>query len=644
VQFPLLHADTFIVDERAEHDESTCAGDGVSDASQADPKRIKQLAEGTDLGVQGCAPPDGERELLPVRMLNEFAYCPRLYHLMHVEGRWAENVYTIEGKALHKRVDKLDHVLPDADRPPAARAPAPHPAGEGDDQSGSSVPRGADDADEPPAVTRSVPLDSARLGLTAKLDLVSTAPGPDGIDEAVPVETKRGRVPNTPERSYEPERVQLMAQGLLLREHGYRCDHGVLYFCGSRTRVDVPFTPELEARTLALIEQARLAANSRDLPPPLDDSPKCNGCSLSGICLPDETLALQQAPPDTAAPNVRRLYPARDDALPLYVQEQGARVGKKGDVLIISKQKDDLARVRLKDVSQLVLCGNISVTAQTVHLLCEAGVPVVHLSSGHWFYGVTHGINLRNAFDRAAQFHVAAQPERCVQFARDIVAAKGANQRTMVRRNASPPDGVLRDMADLLGQVAGAQRTEQLLGFEGALAACYFRHFGDMFKAADFDANWDFKRRNRRPPRDPVNAMLSFGYALLTKEFTVALLAEGLDPWWGLYHQPRHGRPSLALDLMEPLRPLIVDSAVITAVNTGMVRSADFTRSASGCMLKPTGRKGFLRAYEARLDQLVTHPVFDYRCAWRVMIRLHARMFSRWLRGDIPHYESITTR
>jgi len=165
-----------------------------------------------------------------------------------------------------------------------------------------------------------------------------------------------------------------------------------------------------------------------------------------------------------------------------------------------------------------------------------------------------------------------------------------------------------------------------------------------MFKAAHFETQWDFNGRNRRPPRDPINALLSFGYALLTKSFTVAVSAEGLDPWWGLYHQPRHGRPSLALDLMEPFRPLIVDSAVISAVNTGMVKQRHFQTSSAGCILQPAGRKNFIRAYEARLDQLVTHPTFGYRCSWRSMISLQVRMFARWLRGDVPQMPDIVTR
>ncbi|MBA2244836.1 MAG: CRISPR-associated endonuclease Cas1, partial [Gemmatimonadetes bacterium] len=467
-------------------------------------------------------------------------------------------------------------------------------------------------------------------------------------DVAVPVDTKRGRVPTNPERSWEPERVQLMAQGLQLREHGYRTDHGILYFAGSKTRVEVPFAPELEARTLRLLDEARAAATATLLPDPLEDSPKCNGCSLSGICLPDETLALRQVPPVPEADGhaaVRRLYPAREDALPLYVQEQGAKVGKRGEVLVVSKGEEELGRAKLKDVSQLVLLGNVSVSAQTIQLLCEASIPVVHLSRGHWFYGVTQGITLRNAYDRAAQFRAASDPSRTLPFARAIVAAKGANQRTLLLRNASPrADTEVAEMATLLRKVEHLPDLGALLGIEGAIAAKYFSRFAAMLRPRDFDAEWDFRSRNRRPPRDPVNALLSFGYAMLAKECTVALLSEGLDPWWGLFHQPRHGRPALALDLMEEFRPVVVDSAVLTAINTGMVSTGDFVRSKAACVLNERGRKAFIRAYEARLDQLVTHPLFDYRCSWRSVIRLQARLLARWLRGDVPAYVGMTTR
>ncbi len=562
--------------------------------------------------------------LLPVRMLNEYAYCPRLFHLMHVEGRWADNRFTEEGREVHRRVDDANDLLP--------------------------VATGGDD---PPAIGRSVALGDDELGLTAKLDLVEV----DG-DLATPVETKRGKVPDNPERSWEPERVQVMAQGLLLRAHGLRSETGVLYFAASRTRVTIPFTAELEARTRHLLALARAATRSRVMPLPLIDSPKCRGCSLSGICLPDETLALLAVPAgDAHNGEVRRLYPARDDALPAYIQEQGAVIGKTGEGFRVTRSREPLADLKLKDVSQLVLCGNIQITAQALHLCCEAGVPVVHLSMGHWFYGISAGFGLRNAYDRAAQFAVAADPARCLALAKAFVTAKGRNQRTLLKRNADPqPTAVLTAMAAMVDRVDGCADLGVLLGLEGAIAEHYFRHFSDMIRPRVADAlpgmedpsppslPFDFNGRNRRPPRDPVNALLSFGYALLAKDCAVALAAVGLDPYWGFYHQPRHGRPALALDLMEEFRPLIVDSVVITAINTGMVQEGDFTTAANACQLSATGRKSFLRAYESRMDQIATHPVFDYRLSWRRLVAMQAQLLARHLRGELAVYPGITTR
>jgi CRISPR-associated protein Cas1 len=202
----------------------------------------------------------------------------------------------------------------------------------------------------------------------------------------------------------------------------------------------------------------------------------------------------------------------------------------------------------------------------------------------------------------------------------------------------------LGDFDHLASRIEQTESPDALLGIEGNAARVYFSQFAQTLKPRDFDATWDFDGRNRRPPKDPINAMLSFAYAVLAKECTVALLSEGLDPYWGLYRLPRHGRPALALDLMEPFRPVIADSVVITAINTGMVRAGHFSRTASACAMNDAGRKGLLRAYEARLDQLITHPIFNYRCSWRSIIRLQARLLARWLRGDVPEFTNLVTR
>lgn len=560
-----------------------------------------------------------------VDMVNRYTFCPRLFHLMYVQGRWEDNTHTIEGKTTHRRVDRIDQLLPEAETTPAKDIPS-------------------DDEDPPPEIARSVSLGSDILGLMGKLDLVSA--DPEG-GEAVPVETKKGRVPNVPERSYPPERTQLMAQALLLREHGYTSTHGYIYFAGSRTRVLVNFTPELETETRDIIAAIRLGRAATVCPPPLNDSPKCWGCSLCGICLPDETQLLRKPAADkTPQKDVRRLYPARDHAVPFYVQEQGAKIGKTAGRLNVTKNKSKIGEARLADTSHVVICGNVGISAQATNLLLGEGKSIVHLSTGGWFYGISHGHDIENAYARAAQYSAAADPATCHRFASELVLSKAKNQRALLMRNASTPeaDAAVRALAERIRRFDPEKfDTDALRGWEGSAAALYFSAFTGMLKTGEI-SDFDFNARNRRPPKDPINALLSYTYALLAKECTVAVLGEGLDPWWGLYHTPRHGRPALALDLMEAFRPVLADSTVITAINTGMVQPRNFISNSNGCAMQPAARKAILRAWEQRLDQLFTHPEFNYRCSWRTILRIQSRLLVRWLRGDIPAWSCPVVR
>jgi CRISPR-associated protein Cas1 len=161
---------------------------------------------------------------------------------------------------------------------------------------------------------------------------------------------------------------------------------------------------------------------------------------------------------------------------------------------------------------------------------------------------------------------------------------------------------------------------------------------------ADPDLSFDFMGRNRRPPKDPVNALLSFAYSMLTREWTIALSAVGLDPYRGFYHQPRFSRPALALDMMEPFRPLIADSTVLTVINNGEVRPTDFVRAAGSCVLSDAGRKRFIGAFERRMQHEVTHPIFKYRVSYRRLLEVQARLLIRHLSGEIPDYPNFVTR
>jgi CRISPR-associated protein Cas1 len=348
---------------------------------------------------------------------------------------------------------------------------------------------------------------------------------------------------------------------------------------------------------------------------------------------------------------VRQLMTPRNDLKPLYLNTQGLRVGKSGEVLQVKEKDKTIQEVRIGDVCQVNLLGNIQISTQAVQSLCEAGVPVTYFSMGGYFYGITTGLNTKNVALRRSQFRLAESEWFPLSLARTLVVGKIRNQRTMLQRNhIEPKKSSLGAMKAIAERAERADNLESLLGFEGSAARLYFEEFAGMIKPGD-DAemsagefSFDFEGRNRRPPRDPVNALLSLAYSVLAKDLTVACYAVGFDPYMGFYHQLRHGRPALALDLMEPFRPLIADSAVLSAINTRMVTEKDFVRAGGSVGLTASGRKGFFRAYELRMDSLVTHPLFEYRVSYRRLLEIQARLLARVIEGEIGSYPVFVTR
>jgi CRISPR-associated protein Cas1 len=575
-------------------------------------------------------------DLIPARMLNEFCYCPRPAYLEWVQGEFADNLETLEGRFGHRRVDR-----PSRQEVPEAGVNAdecgdgttvPHPdplhEGEGD---GECLPRNVEKLH-----SRSVMFSAPGEGLIARIDVLDLE-----ASAAVPVDYKRGKVPDVPGGAWEPEQVQLCAQGLILRENGYHCEAGILYFIDSRRRVSVPLDDALVERTRELLRQFRTTASSGTIPPPLDDSPKCPRCSLVGICLPDETRLLAESGRPLAKGEVRRLMPARDDALPLYIQEQGVTLGKSGDVLTIKRRREVLQQVKLLDVSQVCLLGNVQVTAQALREITAGGIPIAHFSYGGWFHALTSGLVHKNVELRMAQFAAAVDPRRSLRLARQFVVGKIKNSRTLLRRHLSGDRRVIHELADSVRKAKTARDPAALLGIEGMAAKEYFAGFARLVKE---ETPFNIEGRNRRPPRDPVNALLSFVYAMLTKELTVVLHAVGFDPMRGFFHQPRYGRPSLALDLAEEFRPLIGDSVALTLINNGEVTPASFIRRAGAVALTDAGRRAVIAAFERRMDTLVTHPIFGYRISYRRVLEVQARLLARALLGEIPRYASFCTR
>ncbi len=613
--------------------------------------------------------------VVPARMINEVLYCERLCYLEWAQDEFEDNVFTVEGRSVHLRADQPGGALPplaadgeEGETPAAEVAAKPkRKKKESDDEDAEPA------AEARPYEARSVWLSSERLGITAKIDIVE---GEDG-GRVLPIEYKRGAVPDLPELAYPPERAQICAQVLLLREHGYSCEQGAIYFAASRKRVPVVIDEGLIAMTKRAVARAREVTARAEIPPPLESSPKCSGCSLVGICLPDETNLLRRlsgAPiidpparadlpldellgssePDpwdlrgTEDPEVelRRLHPARDDKLPVYVQEQGARVSLEGERLILAGRKEGRSEVRLPNTSQVSVMGNVQITTQALRALLTRGIPLSFFTAGGYYLGRASGHESNNVELRLAQYRAATDPVVCLRIARGLVASKIRNSRTLLRRNLEEKDPVVVFQLEQLAKKAEqAEALDALLGIEGSAARAYFGVFSGMLKGdASLHATFDLEGRNRRPPKDPINALLSFGYALLSKDFAVALGIVGLDPLLGFYHQPRFGRPALALDLMEEFRPLVADSVVIGAINNGIFAEDDFVRAAGSVALKPPARRRFLLAYERRMDQLVTHPVFGYRISYRRVLEVQARLLGRMLLGEIPSYPDFRTR
>lgn len=579
--------------------------------------------------------------LLPARMVNEYVYCPRLAYLEWVQGEWAESADTVEGRLSHRRVDK-----------PSGTPPKPAKREGGKAGAGPASTEGDAPAEEPePRIhVRSLELSSDALGLVAKLDLAEF----EGL-RAVPVDYKRGKRPHVARGAYEPERVQLCAQALLLEEHGYQVPEGVLYFVASKERVPVLFDDELRAATRAAAAGLRLMAHGGRCPPPLENSPKCPRCSLAPICLPDEVHYLRtgQTPP-------RPLAVEGAPALPMYVQARGAKVAKKGDVLEVTLDDEPATSARLMDVSQLVLQGGVYLTGPALHELMARNIPVTWLSHGGWFLGHTMGLGHKNVELRTAQYRASFDDGHCLRLARDIVAAKIRNQRTLLRRNwkaaddepQAMPEDLLMQFRQDIDAAERARSLEQLLGVEGNAAARYFRHFRQMISpdrraaAGPGSGLWgfDFERRMRRPPTDTVNAMLSYAYSMLARTLAVTLTAVGFDALRGFFHQPRYGRPALALDMMEPFRPLLADSAVLMAINNGEVDAADFVHAAGAVSLNERGRRAFIAGYERRLGQEVTHPLFGYAAQYRQVVEIQCRLLGRHLLGEIDRWPAFVTR
>src|SRR6266545_2540585 len=444
---------------------------------------------------------------IPVRALNQVTYCPRLYYLQYVDCVMPVNEHVEGGLFDHRRVDSTD--LKNKTR-----------------------------NDRGTATSRGIALTSEALGITGILDVIEEKNG-----EQYPVETKHGSAPHDDDGKptvWENDAVQLCAQAMLMEEaFGQPVPRGYQFSAGSRERVAVEFTESLRQETRDAITRCR-ELQVLDAPPeplPAELRHRCFGCSLARVCLPEETLYELGHPKPAEGeeakphPALTRVIPQSDDGAVLYLQEPGSSVGKRSEHLVIKKDGKEMNRVPLHAVRQVVVCGNVQVSTQALETMVENDISVSYVTGHGRFIGTFSAAPAKNVSLREMQFKKFSDPATCLQLAKAAVRAKLSNQRALLMRSLrgeeearGSHEPAARGLYGLLATIDDQTSVESVLGIEGQGAALYFGEFGRFLKQPPTGKGFDFTTRNRRPPRDPVNALLSFAYTMLTKDcFSAAL-------------------------------------------------------------------------------------------------------------------------
>jgi CRISPR-associated protein Cas1 len=332
----------------------------------------------------------------------------------------------------------------------------------------------------------------------------------------------------------------------------------------------------------------------------------------------------------------------------LFVTRENTYLARDGMTVDVRQEGKSLLRVPLHNLDGIVALGwDIGASNQLMAACAEAGVTLSFCSPFGKFMAAVRGFATGNILLRRAQYRVADTPAATAKLSAAFVSAKLANCRTVLLRAARDhgEDEALTVMARRLRrgaeEVCAAADGEVIRGIEGEGAAVYFSVFGKLLQTDGFG----FRERVRRPPTDPVNALLSFAYAMLAHDCRSALESVGLDPQCGFLHRDRPGRASLALDLMEEFRPVLADRAALTVLNRRQLALTDFTRRETGAVeLTEAGRKVFLTHWQERKQDEITHPFLEEKISVGLLPFVQARLLARAVRGDLDAYPAYLWR
>ena len=543
-----------------------------------------------------------EASTLRVCALHAFAYCRRLFYLEEVEELYTQDASVFAGRRLHEELGVTEE-------------------GEWDNHF----------------------LECADLGLRGRVDALRTC---DGL--TIPYEYKRGRCRRGDDKvplPWDSDRLQVLAYACLLESVlGIVVPEGRIRYHADNVLVKVPVDDDGRSMVRSAIAAARELRESLRRPPVTDNERLCTRCSLAPVCLPEEARLANDRDREPV-----RYFPEDDDREVIHILEPGTRVGRSAARLKIDRRGELTEFVPMERLGQVVLHSFSQISTQALHLCMDRGV-VVHFISGGGRYLGSFDARCGSIQRRIRQYAALTDAEFCLALARRLVATRGGTQRRFLMRarrgraDTACLDAAILQMKVLLKAVRGARSPETLLGLEGNLAALYFGALPNLLVDA-VPPEIQFSGRSRRPPLDPVNALLSSGYSLLLKDVSNALLTVGLEPALGFYHRPRSQAAPLALDLMELFRVTLVDLPVIASINRLQWDVAeDFECRGQQVWLSQTGWKKLVTLYERRKAESWKHPALNYSLTYRRWFELEVRLLEKEWSGEAGLFACLALR
>lgn len=534
-----------------------------------------------------------KQDTIRVSALHALAYCPRLFYLEEVEELYTQDAAVFAGRRLHVELEKQE--------------------------------------DEE---WEELFLESEALGLRGRVDALRTRDG-----QTIPYEHKRGRCcrdeKNQPQ-AWESDRLQILAYACLIESAlGITIKEGRIRYHADNVLVHVPLEDAGRAAVREAVQQARSLRQSTHRPPVHENERLCARCSLAPVCLPEEARLAHNREWQPI-----RLFPEDDERQVIHVLEPGTAVGRTGDQLKLTRRNQPVETIPVRQVGQVVLHSFSQISTQALHLCADQGIGVHFISGGGRYLG-SFDTRQGSIQRRIRQYTALSNPETCLQLARKLVTCRGQGQRKFLMRGTrgmkEVPQALKKAVAQmqaLLKQVSKAKSLESLLGLEGNLAALYFGALPFLILEG-VAPELRFSGRNRRPPKDRFNALLSFGYALVLKDVMNAILTVGLEPALGFYHQPRSQASPLALDLIEVFRVPLADMVVMASINRGQWDvQADFQVRGEQVWLSDTGRQKLVSLYERRKEETWKHPATGYSLTYRRLLELEVRLLEKEWMGE----------